>query len=661
MPQRPRSLNELARALAKELREAYACASKPADVGGQPLQDAFDRFGREVGEAHLPLEDAMAAAVEVLQNLFDETGAGSGDPAIMLAAGIALAAVSRAYHAVQATQQDCDPTLASAPLPWLVALHHINRSATASLELACGLEASVRVVAETTGADACGLMLYDEATDSLALRAAVGLNPASIGAITVRPGVSIAGQAALERRVIAATDARSHPANASYPSTGEDVYASQISAPMLIRRAHEPERLVGVLNLFTVRRRVFSEDEIAFLQSVADELAISIENARLYSQTDAQLRRKITELGALQRVSHTIASTLDLSDVLRLISEQAVALFNAEAAAIFRAPSARTGSKETTAEHYVGVHRVLRDPSVRDNAVHEVIRTGSAQAIDLDYIDGSSRLFCLPLRSAREMLGALCIRLSPDAQLTEAELGMLQAFSDAATMAIENASLYQEARHGLETASALLQEMHHRVRNNLQTVAALLSLQARRAGDAPWAVHLNEAVSRIQAIAAVHDLLSDETRLAGTTIEVLAHHVASEAHSTLVRPEQRIDFVIEPNDVRVPSRQATIVALLINELVANSVYHGFDGGNGGTIRISAAEEQGIATLRVENDGASFPEGFDPAQSRGLGMRIIQRLVTSDLHGRFHIGPGGGGTVAVIEFPLAAEPIEAAAD
>ncbi|HEU0113797.1 MAG TPA: histidine kinase dimerization/phosphoacceptor domain -containing protein, partial [Thermomicrobiales bacterium] len=354
------------------------------------------------------------------------------------------------------------------------------------------------------------------------------------------------------------------------------------------------------------------------------------------------------------------ASTLDLSDVLRLISEQAVTLFNAEAAAIFRAPSSRSGLQQTTAEHYVGVRRTLRDPSVRDAAVQEVIRTGAPQAIDLAYLDGESRLFCLPLRSAREMLGALCIRLSPEAQLTEAELGMLQAFSDAATMAIENASLYQEARHGLETASALLQEMHHRVRNNLQTVAALLSLQARRAGDAPWAVHLNEAVSRIQAIAAVHDLLSDETRLGGTTIEILAQHVASEAHSTLVPPGQHIEFVIEPNDVRVPSRQATIVALLINELVANSVYHGFDGG-GGTIRISAKEAHGIATLRVENDGAAFPEGFDPAQSRGLGMRIIQRLVTSDLHGTFHIGPGECGAVAVIEFPLAAEPVDAAAD
>ncbi len=131
-------------------------------------------------------------------------------------------------------------------------------------------------------------------------------------------------------------DARSHPSYVPIPATGEDVYASQISVPMVLRRGTEPEALVGVINLFTLQRREFSEDEIAFLQTVAGEVAIGIENARLYSRTDAQLQRKITELGTMQRVSHTIASTLDLDDVLRLIAEQAVALFNVEAAAIFR-------------------------------------------------------------------------------------------------------------------------------------------------------------------------------------------------------------------------------------------------------------------------------------------------------------------------------------
>jgi two-component sensor histidine kinase len=287
-----------------------------------------------------------------------------------------------------------------------------------------------------------------------------------------------------------------------------------------------------------------------------------------------------------------------------------------------------------------------------------IARSGAPQEIDLDYADGSGRLFCLPLRSARETVGALCLRLAPEADLSEDQLALLQAFSDSATLAIENATLYQDALQGYVTASALLQEMHHRVRNNLQTVAALLSLQLRKNEDAPWADNLRDAVSRVQAIASIHDLLSDEQRLAGTTVDVIARHVANETHRTLVPPGMQVTFEIPPSDVMVPSRQATVLALLINELVANAVRHGFAGRDRGCIRIVARHVAGQALVEVANDGCSPPAGFDPDKSTGLGMRIIQRLVTSDLGGSFTIRAEHPGTVATIAFPLVAEEIAA---
>ena len=419
---------------------------------------------------------------------------------------------------------------------------------------------------------------------------------------------------------------------------------------------HGADRLVGVLNILTVARRDFDEDEIAFLRTVAGELAISIENARLYSRTDARLRRKIAELGMLQRVSRTIASTLDLNDVLRLIAEQAVDLMQAEAAAIFRLPpdkgrGPKDGGRAPTVAYRVGMSRDLIDEADRDELVRQVVRSGAPWASELKFVDGTSRVHCLPLRSARETLGALCLRLRPGAELTDDQLGLLQAFTDSASLAIENAQLYQDARYGLETASALLQEMHHRVRNNLQTVAALLSLQLRQADDAPWTVEVREAVSRIQAIAAVHDLLSDERHLGDTTVDVIARYVAEDAHSTLIPPSLKVDFEIAPSDLEVRSRQATVLALLINELVSNAVSHGFEGRTHGRITIHADHDDGLARVRVTNDGVGVPEGFDPAQSPGLGMRIVQRLVTSDLRGAFTIRSNDIETVATITFPL----------
>ena len=653
------SIHDLSDRLIADLRSDYPRCMAVGTASAHALRDRFAAFGVEACLCGMRLEEAMSAAIAALQDLFDRTGGQGDDPATALAAGTALAALATSFHETNEVIPAHEVGGGDAPLPWLAALRRINRSATADLNLSDRLTTAVRVLADTTGADACGIMLYDETTDSLALRAAVGLNPAAVGTLTIRPGVGITGRAAADQQVIAATDARSHPAYIPIPATGEDVYASQISVPMVLRRGAEPEVLVGVINLFTLQRREFSDDETAFLQTVAGELAIGIENARLYSRTDARLQRKITELGTMQRVSHTIASTLELEDVLRLIAEQAVALFNVEAAAIFRF-SGRPDDPATppTISYRVGRSKDVVDEPGRDEVIREVMQTGAARALDIDYVDGSGRLFCLPLRSAREPFGALCLRMAPGTELPEDELGLLQAFSDAATVAIENATLYQDARRGLEVASALLQEMHHRVRNNLQTVAALLSIQLRHNEAESWASHLREAISRVQAIAAVHDLLSDESRLGGTTVDVIARHAAEHAYVTLVPPGLSVTFDIPPSELRVPSKHATILALLINELVANAVKHGFAGRERGVVSIRARDEQGEAVIEIANDGEAIPEDFDPMGSHGLGMRIIQRLVTSDLHGTFHIGPDDVGSVATLRFPIAAEEVAA---
>ncbi len=145
--------------------------------------------------------------------------------------------------------------------------------------------------------------------------------------------------------------------------------------------------------------------------------------------------------------------------------------------------------------------------------------------------------------------------------------------------------------------------------------------------------------------------MSDESRLAGTTIDVLAKMVAEEAHSTLTPPGLTVEYDIKPTTLRVPSKQATIIALLINELTANAIHHGFRNRKRGRVTIHAREEDGEAVIEVANDGAKIPEGFDPAESDGLGMRITQRLVSSDLRGEFTIKPTGRGTLATIRFPI----------
>lgn len=640
--------------LAEDLTQQITALTRNAPGGneapGAQLQAAFEQFGRRCAALGNSQEDTFAMAVEVLQDVFQQ----GSDHSVFRAAGVALASTARGY--AQAPIEHEHTVANYGPVPKqvarLTALHQINRAASSS-QVDDLLDTVVRVVATTTLSDACAIFLYDNATGLLTLSAAVGLNPSSINAVTIRLGSGITGMAALTGKLIVAPAAREHPNFLAHPAVGDEVYTSHVSVPIHLE---DPGNLIGVLNINSLERREPDDGDLEFLEAVADELAYNIENTRRYSSTDERLRHNVAQLGTLQRVTRLLASTLELPDVLRLISEQAIELINAEAAAIFRLQHTRWRggpSGPPIIEYRVGSVRELVSPEVRDRLVTEVVTQGSALSADIEYQDGKATLFCMPLRTARETAGALCFRLNQNQLPDNDTLGLLQAFGDSAAMAIENAQLYQDAMNSVQTQSALVQEMHHRVRNNLQTVAALLSLQLRTAADAPWATEIREAISRIQSIAAVHDLLSDEQRLGGTTVDVIARLVAEDAHSTLIPPGLRVDFQIQPSTLRIPSRQATIISLLINELTANAISHGFQSRPEGTIRIRGWEEGGIANIEVYNDGQQVPAGFDPAQSSGLGMRITQRLVTSDLKGTFSIASDGSGTHALIRFPILA--------
>ncbi len=538
----------------------------------------------------------------------------------------------------------------------LTHLRPICRDMTLEQPLAVRLATIAERIARSMSVDACTIFLHDEATKALALRGAWGMDPATVGAVTLRVGAGIAGQAALGQRTIVAADARAHRHFLDHPGLGDEQFTTQVSTPMIVTG---PERLVGVLSIHSLDGRHTAAYEMDFLESVASLLAVTIDTERRSTQTDEELQRKITELATLQRVSRVVASTLNLSEVLKLITEQAVELINAEAAAIFRLPADQTNAGDTlpTIEYRVGSLREHEDESSRNMVVRDVLQSGVARTRDISYVDGTSSVFCLPLNTARETVGALCFRLRLGTSLDEEQLGLLQAFGDAAAIAIDNAGLYQEAITSIQTQSALVQEMHHRVRNNLQTVAALLSLQLRSDEEAPWSHELREAVSRIQSIAAVHDIMSDASRLAGTTVDVIASLVAEDAHSTLVPPGLNITFDIPASTLTVPSRQATIIALLINELTANAIHHGFAGRDRGRITITGIQDHGTATIQVINDGVRIAKGFKPAESSGLGMRITQRLVTSDLRGTFSIRPTETGTIATIRFPVVEDEIE----
>ncbi|MCA1723009.1 MAG: GAF domain-containing protein, partial [Thermomicrobia bacterium] len=451
------------------------------------------------------------------------------------------------------------------------------------------LELVVTTTAEVMRSDACSVYLHDEEHARLVLSAVVGLPEEAISRVTLGIGEGITGLAAREQTIIATPDAHAHPAYAPAPLLHDGHLHAHVSVPMLLPAAG---RLVGVLNLYFRDDRTLGEDDLAFLTTVAGELALAIEHARLYQATDAALHRKVAELQTLQKVTAVVTSTLDLTRVLETIAEQAAILGQADVVSMYELGSdgeslTFLAGYEATNGEGAPVREELRE--LRKEAVRRAMRSSEFEVRDSRFEERRVPLlepriptsdegvvFCIPLRTAHGMIGGICLHFDAGNGPSRDQVDLLESFCNTAAIAIEQARLYDDARRSLTSKSALLQEMHHRVRNNLQTVAALLSMQVRRAGEQAWALPLKEAVNRIRSIAAVHDLLTRED-IGITTVNEVAKLVTDEAATTLLPPGAEYEFVVTGEAAEVSSREATVLAILINELVANAVLHGLEG------------------------------------------------------------------------------------
>jgi two-component sensor histidine kinase len=196
----------------------------------------------------------------------------------------------------------------------------------------------------------------------------------------------------------------------------------------------------------------------------------------------------------------------------------------------------------------------------------------------------------------------------------------------------------------LQLKDATIREIHHRVKNNLQTVASLLRLQARRSPDGRQA--LEESERRIRAIAVVHETLSLERGDAVDFDQVTAEIAAMVAEG-LAGPG--VEITVEGSCGPVLADVATPMAVVLSELMQNSVDHAF-GPEGGRIAVRLVRDDGRLRLEVEDDGRGLPPGFTLEAGAGLGLQIVRTLVESELGGELAMG-GRHGTQFAVSVPV----------
>jgi two-component system, sensor histidine kinase PdtaS len=161
---------------------------------------------------------------------------------------------------------------------------------------------------------------------------------------------------------------------------------------------------------------------------------------------------------------------------------------------------------------------------------------------------------------------------------------------------------------------------------------------------------LRESAARIQSIAAIHNLLSRED-VGVTTVSAIARQVVDSAQATLVNHDRPVKFQVTGDEVRIGSRDATVLALVINELISNALTHGL-AAEGGKIEIEATLDADTITVDVRDDGPIHPPAPKTTPSSGLGLQIIHTLVNEDLGGTFDLNTDNtrDWTHARVRFP-----------
>lgn len=500
------------------------------------------------------------------------------------------------------------------------------------------------VATQVTGTESAQVYLFNDARDTLILRASTD-NPEVIGRISLKVGEGITGWVAREKQHVAiAAEAWSDERFKFMPELQEERYQSILSVPLIWKGD-----VIGVVNVRTQAPHEYSKTQVQLLSSIAGQVAGTIAASRRYRSAE----KRALHLSTVAEVSKTITSNLYLEEILQLAVASTAQTMNFKLVALLLVDedkrelvlkAVQTNSREYAKKPNLPVGEGIAGRAFEAGkviVVPDVKKAPEYKLVDLAKKEGLTSLACVPLKVRERVIGVLNCYTEKPHEFTEDEIAVLTTLGNQVAVAIENAKLMVKG--------ALLQEMHHRVKNNLQTIASLLRLQAHYAADRSPVDVLNESINRVLAVAAVHDLLSRED-LDTISVRKIADSIVTATKQSFTLPNKRIDMRVEGPDLLLSSHQANSVALVLNEMVQNAVEHGYAIADEGAILVRLTELPEHWLLEVRNDGDPLKPDFNPQRDRDLGLQIIDSLTRGDLQGEFTLKTEGHQTVAAIKFP-----------
>jgi GAF domain-containing protein len=446
------------------------------------------------------------------------------------------------------------------------------------------------------------------------------------------------------------------------------------------------DRLVGVMAMFA--RHTLPPAVLEGMASVANAIAVGTER----KLAEEALVEKTREMETLQRIGEMMLVELDQHKLVQIVTDEATALCGAQFGSFFynvvdtqgesyllytisgvpREKFARFPMPRKTAvfapsfdgEGPVRSDDITRDPRYGHNAPYYGMPSGHLPVRSYLAVPVTSR--------SGEVIGGLFFGHAEPARFEARHERMLMGIATQTAIAMDNARLFEAAQTELQQrrkAEAQLRERHteikalnarlkramvethHRVKNNLQLVTALLEMQSPAENDTMSIHEVRRLNQHIQALGVIHDILTEEAKEDGEANDLSTQRVLGRLIPVLQTTlgERRLLATIE--DLLLTSKQVTSVAIIVNELISNAGKYGR-----GDVELTLQEGDDRVHLEVCDDGEGFSEAFDPSAADSTGVELIENITHYDLRGEtsYQNRPEGGARVA-ITFPRASEP------
>ncbi|MEM7332578.1 MAG: GAF domain-containing protein [Chloroflexota bacterium] len=506
----------------------------------------------------------------------------------------------------------------------LTILREIAQTLNNAWDLDSTLELISQKTAEIMGMDSCSIYLLEPDNKTLRLRASSGLSQRALGRGTLQVGEGMTGFAVAENKPIFAADAQHDPHFKWVDRTEENVYQSLLAMPLNIEGQ---ERAIGGMNVQTKSKHEFSSYEIELLQLVAELAAGALAKAQFLDKQQQQIH----ELQALATVSEAMTSPQYLDDMLNIVTEMAAKAMNASVCSLFLMNEQRTHLELRAAQRFGSPYQARPPHLLGTGIIGRVAQSGDAiysadvrkdkrySDSELATTEGLVSLLSVPLIVRERVIGVLNCYTAEKRKFSADQQTLFMTLANQTALAIENAQLV--------TNTAVLREMHHRIKNNLQTIAMLMELQKMDAHKLTTLQVLDTNIHRVRSIAMVHEILSERGFKLVDVKEVL-DRIAQSTAVNLVNPQQEITIEVRGDDLSLPSRIATSITIVVNELLQNALEHGFIDQKQGKIEISFGRSKEQIIILVRDDGCGIPKDFKP----GLGLEIAQTIIRDDLEG-----------------------------